>query len=152
MSARARHRWSLQTRLIATVVGMVALILAMIGVATATTLRAIISDSLDSEIKATASSIHLSPGSTAQDALNKGRQQNGTLLILQTFGTLTGAYVDNDSSVVAMTDEEIASIVANVPQAGLTTLDLPSLGDYRVYATSLGGNGFAILGLSLIHI
>ena len=148
MSARARHRWSLQTRLIATVVGMVALILAMIGVATATTLRAIISDSLDSEIKATASSIHLSPGSTAQDALNKGRQQNGTLLILQTFGTLTGAYVDNDSSVVAMTDEEIASIVASVPQAGLTTLDLPSLGDYRVYTTSLGGNGFAILGMS----
>ena len=48
---RQRRRWSLQTRLIATVVGMVALILAMIGVATSALLGNILSQQLDNEVR-----------------------------------------------------------------------------------------------------
>ena len=102
MSARARHRWSLQTRLIVTVVSFVALILVGVGFATGTILRSIMAENLNAQVSEASNIVQrmIQPGSTAVDVLNAGRQENGTLLVLQTFSGLSGAYVDHDGNVI----------------------------------------------------
>lgn len=147
-TARRRHRWSLQTRLIVTVVSFVALILLAVGLATATTLRAIIEEGLDSEIKVAASQIRIIPGQTAAETLETRPQQIGTLLILHTFDEPTGAYVDSGYAVVELTDAEVDDVVAAIPHDGVTTVSVPELGEYRVLQESYPSGSFAILGMS----
>ncbi|MGB4778412.1 sensor histidine kinase [Microbacterium sp.] len=142
------RRWSLQTRLIVTVVSFVALILAAVGLATATTLRAIVEEGLDSEIKVAASQIRILPGQSAEQTLNVGRQQTGTLLILRTFDEPTGAYVDSDNRVIALTDDEVTEIIDAVARDGFTTVPVPHLGDYRVLQESYPSGAYAVLGRS----
>ena len=144
----ARRRWSLQTRLIVTVVSFVALILTAIGFATGAALRTIISEGLDSKINAAASSVRLVTGMTATDVLqNPPQQPQGTVLIVQTYEGLSGAYIAGDGDVVSLTSEEIGQIVSAVQQTGYATLPVLDLGEYRVMAKTLGNSGFVILGL-----
>lgn len=145
-AARTRRRWSLQTRLIVTVVSFVALILIAIGLATGAALRAIVSDGLDSKINAAAAEVPLKTGMTASDVLSD-RPQEGALLIVQSFSGLSGAYVGDDNRVVPLTPDEITMIVDAVKQTGYATLPVLDLGEYRVMAKSLGGYGFVIFGL-----
>ncbi|WP_299087188.1 cell wall metabolism sensor histidine kinase WalK [uncultured Microbacterium sp.] len=145
---RGRRRWSLQTRLIVTVVSLVALILIAVGLATATTLRAIVADGLDSEIKAAASSIRIIPGTTAEDTLRAGRQQSGTMLIIDGLGGVSGAYVDADDAVVALDNAEIQEILARIPHVGFDTVDLPGLGENRVYSENVGDSFYVVIGMS----
>ena len=145
---RGRRRWSLQTRLIVTVVSLVALILVAIGLATATTLRSIVEESLDSQIQAAAADIRLLPGQTAEQTLSSGRQQRGTLLVAQTFGQVSGAYITDDDEVIALNDAEIQAIVGSIERTGLATVAVPELGDYRVYVKAFADGGYAILGMS----
>lgn len=146
--ARGRRRWSLQTRLIVAVVSLVALILIAVGLATATTLRAIVADGLDSEIKAAAADIRIIPGTTAEDTLRDGRQQPGTLLIIEGLGGVSGAYVDTEGTVVALRVPEIDDILTRIPSGGFETVTLPNLGENRVYSENVGGSFFVVLGMS----
>lgn len=144
--ARARRRWSLQTRLIVTVVSFVALILIAVGLATGAALRSIVSEGLDSKINAAASEVPFKPEMTAS-ALLADRPQDGALLIVQSFSGLSGAYVGDDDRVVALSPDEISTIVDSVQKTGYATLPVLDLGEYRVMAKSLGGYGFVIFGL-----
>lgn len=142
------RRWSLQTRLIVTVVSFVALILLAVGLATATTLRAIVEASLDSEIKAAATQIRIMPGQTAAETLAVGPQQAGTLLIVQTFNNLSGAYVGSDYSVVPLSSSEVSTIIDQISRDSFSSVRIDGLGDYRVLRESYPSGTFAVLGLS----
>lgn len=144
---RTRRRWSLQTRLIATVVSLVALILVAIGFATATTLRSIVEQSLDSQLQAAATELHIAPSSTAADILTMGRQSEGTVLIIQSFSGLTGAYVAEDGSAVALDAGEIQQIVGSFSRTGVSNVTLPDLGEYRMYLKVDPSGVFVAFGL-----
>ncbi len=143
-----RHRFSLQTRLIVTVVSLVALILVAVGFATAATLRGIVEEGLNSRIEVTASKIRVIPGESAYETLSRGRQEAGTLLVLRTFGDPTGAYVDADDTVIALDEDEVADITASIARTGFDTVVLPGLGEYRIFASSDPSGFFVVLGLS----
>ena len=107
---RSRRQWSLQTRLMVTVIGIVSLILVIVAVATSAALGSVLEKNLDSRLENAAQQagrglqIPQFPGGTrdAYDVLNEGRQEPGFLFIVQPIdGAVSGAYVDQDGEVVA---------------------------------------------------
>ncbi len=135
---KARHRWTLQSRLMVAVIGMVAFILVMIAVSTSAIITGVLQTSVTAQVAAAGNNVVVGPGSTATDVLDGGPFPDGTLLVLRSPTTGdTGAYVDG-RSVKALDEaqvDEIRNAVANAVTAGSPssdTVDLPGLGDYRI--------------------
>ena len=135
-----RGPWRLQTRLIVLVVSLVTLILAVVALATGAALRTIMIENLDAQVSQAASRTKPSPTMTAAEtlgkaeALNKGRYERGTLLITRNLVGDTGAYVDDDG-IVALTDIQLESIVAQDDSKGWGWLTVKDLGEFRVKAS-----------------
>jgi len=155
---KARHRWTLQSRLMVAVIGMVAFILVMIAVSTSAIITGVLQTNLTAQVAAAGNNVVVGPTSTASDVLAGGPFPDGTVLVLRSASTGdTGAYVDG-RSVKALDDEQVSEIrdaVANAVTTGASssdTVDLPGLGDYRI---GVRGNQFgtvAVLGLPLSQI
>lgn len=145
-----RRRMTLQTRLMTAVIGMVAVILGAVGLATGTILSSIMQTNLDAQVQQTLGQLRAAyPTDTAADILSGGREQTGTLLVYRSpLGGTTGAYIADDDSVVALSAQQLESlVVGGVEQNGRGTVSISDLGEYRVGMTS-GPNGtFALLGL-----
>lgn len=146
--ARAAHRWSLQTRLIIAVVSLVALILVAIGFATGTILRSIMIENLDAQVTSASERVHLAPTGTAADVLNEGRQEVGTLLIIQNLSGFTGAYVGDDEAAVALSDDEVRGVISSirtVDRLGWGDATVEGAGDYRIRVQgTVSGGTFAV--------
>ncbi|WP_314507129.1 ATP-binding protein [uncultured Microbacterium sp.] len=158
---RSRRRWSLQTRLMVTVIGIVSLILVIVAIATSAALGRVLEENLDRSLDSAAQqagrqlqSPQFSPGDlTAYDVLNAGRQEPGFLFIAQTVsGDLSGAYVGENLEVERMTTEQIQRVVDSLSEGGFTTVSLgDGLGDYRI--VPVRGAGFAaIAGLPVAEV
>lgn len=145
-AAPRRRRWSLQTRLIVAVLSFVALILIAIGLATGTILRSILVENLNAQVTTAAGRVQPQPTGTAAFFLDKGRQEVGTLLIMSNISGPTGAYVDDDGSVVELTDDEVSSIRGAVdPKTGWGNVTVPELGEYVIrLQPSVTGGSFAV--------
>ncbi|MFT4052099.1 MAG: ATP-binding protein [Microbacterium sp.] len=148
-ATRKRRRWSLQTRLILTVVSFVALILLAVGLASGTILRSILAENLNAQVSEASSNVQraIQPSSTAAEVLEDGRQESGTLLVLQTFEGLSGAYVDDDGDVVELTEDDISSLVGSVEDQGWGTIALGDLGEYRVQVEGSPAGIYFIVGM-----
>ncbi|WP_292832905.1 HAMP domain-containing sensor histidine kinase [Microbacterium sp.] len=144
---RRRRRWTLQTRLIVTVVSLVALIVLAVGLATGAILRTIMVDNLDAQVTSAAAGIRITPGSTAEEVLSVGRQQLGTLLVLNVSGETTGAVVSESDVVATLTESQIEQIVPDVDPAGLGSVTVPGYGEYRIRMETTPSGYFALLGL-----
>lgn len=142
-----RRRWSLQARLIVTVVSIVSLILIVIGLATGTILRALMENSLESQLKASAATMRVGAISTAEAVLTGRPQQPGTLLIIRTLSDTTGAIIDADGEVQPQTATEITDILAQVTHDGVSTIEVDDAGEYRVLVESSPGGFFRVVGL-----
>nr|WP_315902483.1 ATP-binding protein [Microbacterium memoriense] len=146
---RPRRRWSLQTRLIVTVVSLVALILIAVGLATGTILGQIMRTNLDAQVTSASSRILFLPNSsrTAASVLDNGRQEVGTLLVMQSYDGRSGAYIDQSGGVVALTDTETSSLVGSVDPGGWGTVSVAGLGEYRVKLQGATGYLYYIVGM-----
>lgn len=135
------------------IIGMVAVIFAIIGLSTSVILERVLQDNLDAKVRQSAANVALTPRSVAADVLASGPFQDGTLLITRTpGGGTTGAYVDG-GDVRPLDDDEIADVIAPLANASSNTVDIPGLGDYRVTSVDYGGvPAYAILGLPLTEI
>jgi two-component system OmpR family sensor kinase len=139
----ARAPWSLQTRLIVTVIGIVGLLLLVVAAATSTILGTVLKQGLDSEIASTARSIPLfSPGFppeplTAHDALSSGRAPYGFLLLLRAAdGSVSGAVVGSgDGTVTTLTPAQQRELQEAV-HSGSHDVTLTGLGGYRITAVA----------------
>ncbi|MET0830054.1 MAG: ATP-binding protein [Microbacterium sp.] len=159
--ARRRHRWSLQTRLMATVIGIVSLILVIVAIATSAALGSVLEKNLDVRLEDAAQQAGRAllgpqfPVTTrdAYDVLNEGRQEPGFLFVVQPIdGALSGAYVGEDGEVVRMTDDQIQQVVDSIGQGGFTTVSLgDGIGDYRIVPVR-GDRFFAIAGLPVSEV
>jgi two-component system OmpR family sensor kinase len=143
----SRSQWSLQTRLIVAVVGFVSLILVTVGLAIGTILGQIMQDNLDGQIRTSVSNIPLFPTATAEEVLNLGRQETGTLLVMRTYADLSAAYVADEDSVDALDPDAIESLVPNLDAHGWGTVSVPDLGEYRVWLQGDPGGRFILVGL-----
>ncbi len=123
------------------VIGMVAVILGAVGLATGTILSSIMQDTLNTQVQALGQ-LRVFPNDTAQDILDRGRQESGALLVYHgPSGDPTGAYVV-DESVSTLTTDQVYQLINSVKRTGLDTIVIDGLGEYRVYTT-----GTAIVGL-----
>ncbi|WP_245233166.1 ATP-binding protein [Microbacterium sp. dk485] len=133
------------------IIGMVAVILAIIALSTAAILGQVLQENLDTNVRKAAEDVRLNPQSTAQEVLTTGRFGDGTLLVTRTAGGgTTGAYVD-DGTVRVLDRSQISDILESVGGATSYTVELAALGDYRV-ATLEGRQVLAIIGLPLTEI
>lgn len=142
-----RRRWSLQTRLIVTVTSIVALILIAVGLATGTALQGILRDNLDASVTEASNRVHVSPDTSAADALELGRQEIGTLLVVRNLNGLSGAYVDDDGDVVELTDAEMADTVGSIGADGWGDVTIGGVNEYRVYMSGGPSQLFQLVGM-----
>ena len=160
-ATRVRRRWSLQTRLIVTVVSFVALILAAVGLATGAFLGSILSTQLDNAVKDAANKAGLQligkPGSftgtgTAAETLREGHNlPSGLLLVVQSASGTDGAYF-GDSGVVTLSTSDVETIVSAFDRDPFTTVDVDGAGAYRMYTGGVGNTYVIAAGLPVSSV
>jgi two-component system OmpR family sensor kinase len=85
----------------------------------------------------------------ATQILNGPAQAPGTIALVLDNGTLTGGYLGENGSIVAVTDAQLGALSKTVPDAEPHTLELGhGLGDYRVQGAIVDENA-VIVGLPL---
>ncbi|GAB3602386.1 sensor histidine kinase [Microbacterium aureliae] len=141
------RRWSLQTRLMVTVIGMVALILTLVGVATGALLGNILDTNLNARLFSAASSLRVTPSQTAADVLSAGRQPEGFLFVMQTPSGLSGAYVTGDGTVEELTGSQIGEVLYQADPRRASTVSIEGVGDYRVLLSGSSSGTFILAGL-----
>jgi two-component system OmpR family sensor kinase len=136
------------------IIGMVGFILVMIGVSTSAILSGVLLTNLDAAVSEAASSIQsrIVFQSSADDVLDSGRFDSGTLLVMNSHvAGPTGAVVD-DAGARALTTDDLARIVDSLRSVDPTaqTVDLPNLGEYLVRSyPAPGSDGVFLVGLPL---
>ncbi|WDG17067.1 sensor histidine kinase [Microbacterium sp. Clip185] len=130
------------------VIGMVAIILGAVGLATGTILTSIMRESLDTQVTE-ASQLYGNPTDSAADILKNGRQEVGTLLVLRgQYGPTTGAYVADDNNIVELSSSQIESITGRPDHdTGRVDVSIDGLGDYRAILTGSTSGAFLLVGL-----
>lgn len=159
---RARTRLSLQTRLIAAVVGMVALILAMIGVATSAILGNILSEQLNNDVQDTARVVasqlvgwhsNVTGPASAHDVLKEGRINASDVLLVVNSPTTgaDGAYLSGGQSVTSLTVGQVAQVFSAFNGGTFTTVTINGGDTYRMAIAQFNGYTIAV-GLPLSTI
>lgn len=159
--SRPRRRWSLQTRLMATVIGIVSLILVVVAIATSAALGRVLEQNLDNRLEDAAlqagRGVQFSPFPNtirdAYDVLAEGPQEPGFLFIVQASDrSVSGAYIDGDGEVARLTDAQITEIGSAIGEGGFTTVSLgDGIGDYRIRLVQ-GDSFVGIAGLPVSEV
>jgi len=157
---RSRRPWTLQRKLIATVVSITSFILVLVAVATSAILAQVLESQLDAEVKAERQSAEfirpsIMLGQTAEEILEQQQPPRpGYFLAVGTASSEpTAAVVDQDGDVVALTRAQISDLDKSLSsQHGQFVVTIDGLGTYRIEGVPLGGNAFAIVGLSRANV
>ena len=136
---RQRAPWTLQRRLILTVVGIVSLILVLVSLVTSAVLGRVLEGNVDARLKTLGTSaLSMPPGfpgadASAYDILETGRQETGFLLALEgNDGYTTGAVVDETAGVSRLTPAQVARIM-DATTGEISTVNVGGdLGEYRI--------------------
>ncbi|MET0734358.1 MAG: ATP-binding protein [Microbacterium sp.] len=159
---KRRHRWSLQARLMVTIIGIVAFIIVMVAFATSAILGQILQDNLDAKLRTTAQEtgqtllrMQFPPSSveiSAADVLSQGYQEEGTVLVTQSpSGATSGAYVAEPGDVRELTDAQVDEVITAVNRPDTASVTITGLGGYRV--VPLRAQDYAaVVGVSLSEV
>ena len=152
--ASARRPWTLQRKLIATVVAITSFILVIVAVATSAILGGVLEDGLNNEVKnaaeRTAATIQrqLAAGLTAEQILTEQPQQPGFLLAVQTpLAEPTGAVVEEDASVTALSEDQIAQLAEGLGGETPLVVSIDEVGTFRVEGQP-SPQGIVVVGIS----
>ncbi|WP_434810223.1 sensor histidine kinase [Microbacterium sp. bgisy189] len=129
-----RRRWSLQTRLIVTVVSFVSLILIAVGLATGAILGTILRENLDASVQDIR--VRWTAYNTAAEVLEASPQDEGTLLVGRNLAGTTGAYINADREVVELTSDQVDQVVDGAKDPRMSTVTIDGVGEYRVQSDS----------------
>ncbi len=156
--ASAGPPWTLQRRLIVTVVSITSLILVLVAVTTNAILAGVLEQQLAERVHTSAlSSVWMRPlitqGFTAEEILQQRPQQAGFLLAVETPPSLpTAAVTDSSADVVALTDAQIREITRSLEdQQGPLVVSIDGVGTYGVEGVRIG-NSVAIVGISRAEV
>ncbi len=150
----ARRPWTLQRKLIVTVVSITSLIMVLVGLATSAILGSVLEDGLNTEVRnslqSTAATVQrqLASGLTAEQILTERPQQPGFLLAVQSpIGEATGAVMGADSSVIALTDDQIAQLADGLGGETPLVVSIDDVGTFRVEGQA-SPQGAVVVGIS----
>lgn len=149
-----RRPWTLQRRLIVTVVAITSFIMVLVGVATSAILGAVLEDGLTNELAtqtqrtADAARGLLAVGMTAEEILAQQPQPPGTLLAVQTLpDSPSAAYVDDESAIVPLTADQIEQLIDRIPEEAPLVVTIDDAGTFRVDGQRVG-QSVVVVGLS----
>ena len=163
MTQGKRAPWSLQRRLIAGIVALLAVVSVIVGAVTVAAQRQDLLSRLDEQIEmiggfGARDGDMLGPNDEAlpEDDLPPSagpRQRFGALLVEETTsGSLAGEYTADDGSVVALSQDQLDALLAADLSERPTTVDLGGdLGTFRVAQRNVP-SGTVISGLSLAEL
>jgi two-component system OmpR family sensor kinase len=161
-TTRPRRRWSLQTRLIAIVVGLATLMVVAVGVAISAIIGQVMQDNLTATVSQTAQDtgsallrLQLGPVAGTVDAaavLAAGPRQPGVALVVRSAdGEVSGAYAAADGAIRVLSDEQIVGMSASGSSPDVQTVEVPGLGEYRMTAYQ-AGSFVAVVGLPVSEV
>lgn len=139
----ARPRWSLQRRLMVTVVGIVSLLVVLVALTSAATLGRVLEQRLDTQLWAATQRVSAQLGDTvfptASNApvriLSSGAQPSGLLVAMYSTGTNSGAWIDAEGVVNHLDSTDLRTLADAVGREPAATVELGgTLGSYRVTA------------------
>lgn len=165
--SRPRSPWTLQRRLVLTVVGLLALVSITIGVVSVVILRASLLDRLDEQLVSAAdrSATVLGGGDldgdrpggahfgtpTADKILSGPAQPPGLLALVYDGLSITTGYTDDQSGAIEeLSAEQVQQLANHVNQSAAVTVNLGGeLGDYRVQPKTSRNGTIYLVGLPL---
>jgi two-component system OmpR family sensor kinase len=153
-AASARRPWTLQRKLIVTVVSITSFIMVIVGIATSAILGGVLETGLNEQVRTTAQRAALTTGGyvaqgwTAEEILQEQPQPAGFLLAVESPPNApTAAVVESDASVTALTDDQIAELVDDLRSETPSVVTIDGVGSYRVEGQRAGPS-FLVVGLS----
>ncbi len=150
---RRRRPWTLQRRLIVTVVGITSLIMVLVGVATSAILGSVLEGQLDAQLEVlknhSASARNLiAGGMSAEQILQEQPQPPGTLLAIATPPQpASGAVTASSGDVVALTSTQIEQLADGLRGHSPLVVTIDPFGSYRIEAYQLGPS-VVVVGVS----
>lgn len=149
-----RRPWTLQRRLILTVVGIVSLIMVLVAVVTSAVLGKVLEDQLHQELQSTlgrlSASVLQSPVTeSAANILDDRPNPPGTLLALENSSSgISGAVIASDGHIVALSNDQLSQLAAAIQDTDDSAVSLSGLGTYTVRAQAFGSSTVVVAGLS----
>lgn len=154
--------WSLQTRLTTVVISIVSALLIVVAVLTGAMLNSVLEDQLTTRVSESSRRAQPWIDAAIQNEANDASAvltfdgkssgpgkflQPGTLLILYLDSELTGAYLDADNDVQALSADQIAPLAGTeFPVGKPTDVTVADVGTYRIVAFPVG-DAVALIGL-----
>ncbi|MDX2375839.1 HAMP domain-containing histidine kinase [Microbacterium sp. LRZ72] len=156
-SRPARRPWTLQRRLILTIIGIVSAILVVVAIVTSAVLGRVLQDRLDQELRASVQDVGIDilragPDAMAFDVLAGGRQPPGFLLTLEDDAEISGAWVSDFTNVSELTPTQLDEL-ADVATGEIASVGIEGLGEYRIaHWRSFDGRFAGVVGLPLTEV
>lgn len=170
----ARSPWTLQRRLVLTVVGLLALVSITIGVVSVVILRASLIDRLDMQLASAADRSASALGGSDNDGDRRGdvpgnsyfgtptansilggpAQPPGLLALVYDGATITTGYTDDQSGAIeALAAQQVKQLADHVNESATVTVDLGGeLGEYRIQAATSRSGTLYLIGLPLSSV
>lgn len=145
--------WSLQQRLVAGILALLALATLGIGVLSVHFLRASLTDQLDDELRSTAQRVESTIGGGGGRGPGIGFDGPGLPVgsligVVDADGSIVAAYLDRDADVRALARAQL-DVLASTPLDAPRTVGFGGgLGEFRVIAVSIDADSALIVGLS----
>lgn len=153
-AASRRRPWTLQRKLIVTVVGITSFILVLVGVATSAILGGVLEAGLNNQVASALerTSAQLRPallaGMTAEEILRQQPQQPGFLLAVETVPSApTAAVTMPNHDVVALDEDQINQLAAGLQGEGPLIVSIDDIGTFRVEGRQVTGS-VVVVGIS----
>lgn len=157
-AASRRRPWTLQNKLIVTVVGITSLIMVMVGVTISLLLGNVLESQLNAQVDALQGRVGgmrplIIQAQTAEQILQQQPQPPGTLLAVQTLPSApTAAVTTDDGDVVALTESQIGELTDGLEADTAPVVQIDGLGTYRVTGSQLGPSTYVVAGVSRAQI
>ena len=144
-------RWSLQRRLIAGILALLALATLGIGLISTVALRSSLVAQLDEELRQTAARVEFAVGSRPADprlGFAPGLPVGSLIAFVGESGRVSAAYLDDEAQVQRLSQLQLR-VLADTTLEHPRTIRFPGIGgEFRVLATELPGGTTLLVGLS----
>ncbi len=156
--------WTLRRRLVLTVVALLALVSLIIGLVSVAILRASLLEGLDDQLRSAADRSRSAldgrggPGfdepsrPTVESILNGPAQGPGTLALVFDGRTITAGYIDEAGRIRVLTEDEVRRLAEHANEDAPVSINLGSIGTYRVVTASTGTGTTYLIGLPLAGV
>jgi two-component system OmpR family sensor kinase len=154
-----RAPWSLQRRLVAGIVALLAVIAVAIGLSTAALLQQDLTQRLDEEVM---TAVNRSPDvfermpvgdiDAIVEEMLRGQKAGALGMIAVTDRIVSAAYLSTTQNDLTLTQEQRAALLTVIPENGPTTVNVGGLGDYRFASREVGPGVRSIIGLPLKEV